>query len=369
MDNNNLKNRIVIIRGSNDCLGLIEEQYYKAFADIRCDTYLFDMREPDFRGLLEYAKDGVSLVLTCVHDGLATRLENGLYVFDLLNAPIFDILMDHPYWTTGLDNLPANTVICCLDRNHVNWLVDVCKYNHPVVFLPHAGVLPDNNDKPIAERNIDILYVGSLKKAPNSNGPHTEYIMDELKRNPAKTLEEVLAELSGTENLQEMAKQYWPCDININTHFRYEAVRLLVEAGYDVQVYGGGWELPELLKYPNYHFGGCITAMECVQLMTDSKIVLNSMPWFKDGNHDRIINAMLSKAVCVTDTSKYLEESFEDDCDLKYFHLEEIEKLPKIVGELLQDTVKMQNIADAGYEKAIAAHTYASRAKWLLGLL
>ena len=49
---------------------------------------------------------------------------------------------------------------------------------------------------------------------------------------------------------------------------------------------------------------------EGVDLMYDSKIVLNTMTWFKDGTHDRVFNGMLAGAVAVTDSSIYMKENF-----------------------------------------------------------
>ena len=46
-----------------------------------------------------------------------------------------------------------------------------------------------------------------------------------------------------------------------------------------------------------------MSADEIVELMHESKIVLSTMTWFKDGTHDRVYNGMLAGAVAVTDTS------------------------------------------------------------------
>ena len=38
-----------------------------------------------------------------------------------------------------------------------------------------------------------------------------------------------------------------------------------------------------------------MSADKIVDLMYDSKIVLNTMTWFKDGTHDRVFNGMLAE--------------------------------------------------------------------------
>ncbi len=104
--------------------------------------------------------------------------------------------------------------------------------------------------------------------------------------------------------------------------------------------------------------------------MRDAKIVLSTMTWFKDGTHDRVFNGMLQGAVAVSDTSGYMKEEFcgfldgssqADGRELLMFELEELEKLPSQVKMLLDDPQAMQRIADRGYDKAKASHTWRAR--------
>lgn len=106
--------------------------------------------------------------------------------------------------------------------------------------------------------------------------------------------------------------------------------------------------------------------------MQDAKIVLSTMTWFKDGTHDRVFNGMLQGAVAVSDTSGYMKEEFcgfqdvkhmgEDSRELVLFELEELNKLPKQVQELLDNPKRAQGIADRGYVKARQFHTWHARA-------
>jgi glycosyltransferase involved in cell wall biosynthesis len=96
--------------------------------------------------------------------------------------------------------------------------------------------------------------------------------------------------------------------------------------------------------------------------MHQSKIVLNTLTWFKDGSHDRIFNGMLAGAVVVSDSSRYLKEQFENHRELELFELEEIETLPDIVEGLLSDLPRAQQMADRGRAAAQARHTWAHRA-------
>ena len=61
---------------------------------------------------------------------------------------------------------------------------------------------------------------------------------------------------------------------------------------------------------------------------------------------------MLNGAVCLTDSSIYLDGILHDNVDCSLYSLKEIEKLPEIAGQLLMDPDRMQQIADEGYPHA-----------------
>ena len=139
-------------------------------------------------------------------------------------------------------------------------------------------------------------------------------------------------------------------------------MRILVENGIRVVVYGEGWERTDWADNSNLILGGKVLAPEVLPLMYRSKIVLNTMTWFKDGSHDRVFNGMLSGAVVVSDASVYMQEQFENHKELELFELEAIQELPAIVDDLLRDLPWAQEIADAGRKKALEAHTWKQRA-------
>ena len=97
--------------------------------------------------------------------------------------------------------------------------------------------------------------------------------------------------------------------------------------------------------------------------MEDSKIVLNSMPWFRDGSHERVFNAMMCGAVAVSETSKYFEEVLPPDTWVSFdLSPESLSALPQRIMDLLSDEDKMQRIASAGHNLAVSEHTWKARA-------
>ena len=109
-----------------------------------------------------------------------------------------------------------------------------------------------------------------------------------------------------------------------------------------------------------------ISPSEVLVQMENAKIVLNTMPWFKDGSHERIFNGMLRGAVVCSDTSGYLEEVLPAEVWESFdLSADSIASLPKRLKALLQDTGRMQRIATAGYELAKDKHTWQERAEEL----
>ena len=154
-------------------------------------------------------------------------------------------------------------------------------------------------------------------------------------------------------------------DLYVRYTFRGRAVQELADAGIKVYVFGDGWELLECRHPENLIIMNSLNSEGCLKKLCQTKLSLNVMPWFKDGAHDRIFNTMLNGALCLTDSSVYLDEILHDDTDCCVYSLSEMKKLPDIAKELLGDPDRMQRIADSGYELAKAGHTWAHRARVL----
>lgn len=195
-------------------------------------------------------------------------------------------------------------------------------------------------------------------------------VLGELVRHPEKTTEEALETyLKSQRNdiselrIQEIIVQMRFVDSYATSFFREQAVRSLVENGIHVTAYGTGWNQCDWSDNPYLTYGGKVLAPQILPLMNDSKIVLNTMTWFKAGAHDRIFNGMLAKAAVVTDDSTYLRREFTDGRELSMFSLKEPGTLPERVFELFGHLDAAQQMADCGYHAAKENHTWKSRAE------
>ena len=197
-------------------------------------------------------------------------------------------------------------------------------------------------------------------------------VLGELVQHPEQTTEQAIEAYVKTVRgdisdgrLQEIIVKMRFLDSYATSFFREQAVRILVESGIHVTAYGVGWDQCEWSDNPYLTYGGKVPAPQILPLMNDSKIVLNTMTWFKAGAHDRIFNGMLAGAAVVTDDSTYLRRTFTDGKELVMFSLKELQTLPERVFDLFGHISHMQEIADCGYHAAKEEHTWKNRADYI----
>ena len=331
---------------------------------------------------LEFSLSGSESGKTCF-----CREEETENLWEFFRIPYLNILMDHPFhYEKPLRNAPETAIVLCTDRNHVKYIRRFFRNIHQVDFLPHAGVELHCKHKPIAERGIDVLYAGALpiytvaKMIPDLSSIREvdgedmmQSVLSDLVHNPQKTTEQAIEAYVKSkrndvsdERLQEIIVKMRFVDSYATSFFREQAVRILVESGVQVTAYGTGWNQCEWSGNPHLTYGGKVLAPQILPLMNDSKIVLNTMTWFKAGSHDRVFNGMLAGAAVVTDDSTYMRREFTDGRELVMFSLQDLATLPERVFDLFGHISHMQEMADCGYHAASELHTWKNRAEYLV---
>ena len=396
------KKRLIFINGLFDILDIFSYELMKAF-----ESFGYEVMEINRHRLLEdlrkfeifYEQGNIKAVFTFNFHGAFFETSDGSYFWNRFHIPIINILMDHPFcFHEELEHVLPGSVMISPDRNHMNYMLRFYPNITTAGFYGHGGIQKYITPKPIAERDIDVLYAGAISR-PNIAKVMPDFskfdfdaeaigneAYEVLIKNPHRTTEDVLEEtllkngiVLPDESLRQVIADMHYVDLLAVSYFRERTIKSLCEAGIHVTLYGFGWETLDWVKEMNVDFRGRISAYEIIDLMADSKIVLSTMTWFKDGTHDRVFNGMLQGACTVTDTSVYMTEEFNgiytDSCfdsihsneepEIVFFHLEQIDTLPAFIKNLLADNPKMQAIADAGRKKAAASHTWNARAREL----
>lgn len=407
-----VKKRYVFFRGMIDTLDLYTDEFIRIYKEQDAECLVLDTAHMDTEllRLKAFLLAPVTAVISLNNVGLHLEFEDGKNIWDSFQIPFYNIMMDHPFrYKKALDMAPEQMTLLCMDRNHVEYARRFFPNIQNVEFFPHAGIelqeaetqtqadtayaeaepqtqagmvytVKDYGRIPISERRIDVLYAGGLARYAAEGlipdlGKITDFdafllvrrALERLIHEPGLTTEYVIEKSLRDMNLSfddkklgEIISELRFLDSFAVSFYREEVIRTLAENGITVTVFGKGWDRLEW-EHPNLVYGGEIYPVQILELMNQSRIVLNTMTWFKRGAHDRIFNGMLAGAAVVTDDSEYLQEHFTSGRELEMFSLRDIKNLPERVNDLLEHPGKAQRIADCGYQSAAAHHTWKNR--------
>lgn len=317
----------------------------------------------------------------------------GNLLWDLYDVACINIIVDHPlYYYEELKSLPKRYLQICIDGDHTDYMKRFypeisCGETMPLAGCAYRSVLDASSGLfkplPVAERPTDIVFTGCFKSPDfflpymRRNGPEYEAfyrdILDDLLAGPDQCIHTVclrhlnreLPELTDEELKNVMNKMIF-IDLWIRFTFRGRVIQTLLDADIPVRCIGAGWETLPVKKQ------GLLTCVPysdtkvCLKAISEAKISLNVMPWFKRGSHDRIYSSMLNGSVCVTDTSLYLSERFKDGTLLCYYNLKQLPALPPLVSGLLADPDRMQQIAERAQSYAESFLTWKQFAEDLV---
>ncbi len=376
--------RIVVFTGSEIAiLQYLSECYAQAFTELGHTVLRFDRLrwEESLLQLLQWLQDGVDAAFLFNNRGFAMPYRN-TSLWDLYHVPVVNQLVDHPmFYRDTMDHAPACGVVACADRLHTDYIRRFCPAVRRTVFLPTAGACrkPYAALKPYAERPIDLLFIGSYKydrETAEQEDDIGRYLLAELCAHPGLTLSqaaEAMLEASGLRwsdpQTAAFVESKRHLEIQAASWYRGRIIEALVRDGVTVTVYGEGWEALGLDNFSNFVRRPPCPPEDGVALMEEARIVLNQLTWFKAGASERVFEAMLQGAVCLTDDSAYLREQFTDGEEIRFFSLEHLDQLPALAQELLADDALAERIRHNAYEKAAAEHTWQARARELLDYL
>ncbi|MBD5484978.1 MAG: glycosyltransferase [Lachnospiraceae bacterium] len=381
--------KLILFHTELDTLNLFSNQLKQGFKDLGYEIFEFDLQQSTLSlGLLyDFIKKGsVTAMIGFNSPFFGMQIPSGENMWEVLNIPCINILVDHPYWYHNiLMRTPRTGIVLSIDRNHSQYIERFYPHIPCTGFLPHGGTPTDHEFVPIAARKIDVLYAGSLyadyavSQKPDFTHFHfpAEQVckrsIDHLLAHPDSTIESVVEDqllqsgiILPDEELRQFISSCVYIERVVSSHYREKIVSLIAKSGIPLTICGDGWSGCDWITLPNVHYGGRISPEEVLEKMEDSKIVLNTMPWFKDGSHERIFNAMLRGATVVSETSSYLEKTLPADVWVSFNLLPDcLETLPQRIAGLLSDNRKLQSIASSGYRLAASGHTWQARAREL----
>jgi len=314
---------------------------------------------------------------------------SGGYYLDLINAPFYDYILDHPlYHHDSLVNKLSDFHVICIDTNHLNYIKKYYSHIKSVHFLPLGAMSMADKTPNYLDRRIDLLFTGTytspsnvmavINECDSSLQDEISTLLPRMLANSKLIQEEALSQhidaLNGNISNEDFAKlmnRHFLVDTFISAYHRDLIIKTLLKNNIDINVYGFGWDKFNCPGKEHLHIHKSVSFAVALHIMSNAKIVLNVMPGFKSGCHDRIFSSMQNKAVSLSDSSSFMDHIFENrdipQKNIALYSVDALDELPYIVNELLNNPERASQIAQCGYSLVSKNYTWEDQINKFLG--
>lgn len=321
--------------------------------------------------------------LTCSFNSLLP-LSEGKYLGDYFETPHISFLVDPAFYSTNLTESPYS-IITCVDRFDENVFSESGFEN--VFFLPHAIEAELTFDEK-EERPYDVVMLGScydyeslraswLQQNPEHINAVLDHAIEIVFSDNTLSLADALVLAWNASGLNpkgvDFLSLFYYLDNYTRGRDRVELIRSIKKA--KVHVFGElstdnavgvlGWQ-QYLANQSNVTIHPSVPYEESLGIMKKSKIILNSMPFFRNGTHERIFAGLACGAFPVTSESLYLREKFKDGKDLIFYHSKRLTDVNEKIEHLLSDEKGRRGGVASGRKLVMKEHTWDKRVDTLL---
>lgn len=377
--------RLILFKGPVESLNHFVDELNMQFQIMGHDTFISDVTHFDSSEVMNFCREPVQAVIC--YDGMSAF---DRVICNALNTTMINIFMDHPMsFASCMINLPDKYIQLMPDEHHVEFAKRFYHIRN-AFFLPHMASLSKgiSEEEPLEKKEISLLFPGGYRSVNelyrdiNDRFQGSEantlalQVLEYLLANPSETMEGAF-DRCVADNQMEMSDELIAyfldhgklLDHFIRMYYRSKVLGTIIKAGFPVTIVSEGWRAfpPAASKNVTIMPGTVFTGI--FPYMEKSNITLNVMPWFKAGTHDRIFNALLHNSCPLTDKSTWLVEHLEEDVECAYYYLEELDKLPDRIAQILNDPGLQSRIIRNGREKVLKNFTSRQIAERILGFI
>lgn len=367
--------RILVTKGQSryNALNYTVDYVINAWKQMNVDVIVIDLvSDSAHEDLIKAFHQEIDFIFAFQGYGFIIKTTGNKYVFELLNKKCIAFIGDHPIYHDPLLQLGFDQLkIIVADQSHCSYIKKYYDDMLDVTTISNVGFMKANLIKPYRERTIDLYFPGSYenpKEIWEDIQKMDKWLMiistEMIKRLQEHTgwtleraLEDYLKEMEFALNSIEfrtLLRNLYKTDQYIRAYFRDRCIRILCENGVKVLVCGNGWEKFWCGDMSNLEVidNGELPLEKGLEIINNSKIILNISPWFKYGCSGREGKAFVNGALYLTDHCEYLDENFVDGEDIRFYSLDNIEELPSIVKDILSDDTRAEYMAENGKNKA-----------------
>lgn len=345
-----------------EVLNVFLEELKDAFGE--CDTVQTEISSQNpsaielYKGLITFKPE-----LIIAFNFLYTQ-PDGRLICDYLNVPMLYYLVDSPFYFNPTHSDLA--WISCIDRGQLRYLTD--RGFAQTLFLPHAiPKLEEIHEE--KKRSYDCVMLSSginyhevyenlTEKLSNKCRGIIEEGLDRWMKNATMTLDEALEDdipshLPRTEILCRL-------DIYLKGLKRAELLKSLQD--YRIDLFGGGDDWRKILgtSCPHVTIHDEIPFSRVLQILSKSKVVLNSCSSIRDGLHERILHGLSCGAAVMTESNPYLLEQFGESAGIIYS--------AEDIASYLSDETARREAVENGRTKVAESHLWRNRVQAILNL-
>jgi glycosyltransferase involved in cell wall biosynthesis len=235
---------------------------------------------------------------------------------------------------------------------------------------PNDVVFFGSSYDPVGWKSMWVKFAEPIQKAMEQAAEN--YLKDNY--TPFwQVVDAALLEQGGQPDRETLHEIYMRALLYCHALDRVELIRAVNDARVDV--YGGsvfrapteakGWQY-YLSDKSNVRIHPSIPLDEVVEVMKKSKICLNSMPYFKNGTHERLLIAAACGCLLITTDTVWTREQFTPDRDLILYSPNKWAEINAKINYYLTHEQERQEIAWRGREKVMQSHTWDHRVDEIL---
>lgn len=378
----------LILLAKTSCYNVVNDMAQNlAQALLACgkSVELCDLADTKTNQLLPFIKKRYQAVIGFQNKLFECYLEDSrCYLMDLIYAPKLQVLFDHPSWFyQQLTHHGGDFFLLSHDESYVEFIRDYAPSVSGCFLLPLGGTVQVTQNE---DRCLDTIFLGTYwdyrvifgqlrgrgRRVRHMAARYLGYLKKWANCPAEYAFRRMLLDYGIEVDKEEFVRMMYEMGFVhscIIGYYREKVIRTLLDADIYLHVYGESWKSSPFVGNDNLICHDEVTAEKSGSVLQNAKISINILSWHKGGCNERILNSMMAGAVAVTDKSSYIETHFEDREELCCYDLEELEKLPGIVKNLLaQDDVRRQ-IAEKGRKKAEAEYSAVAQAKRVIAIV
>ncbi|WP_394903129.1 glycosyltransferase [Clostridium butyricum] len=374
---------IVLYKGnfSYNVVNYFVDELYSALGK-KHNVEIIDLKKITYVEELVYIIKDKSIDMIIAFNGVGIVGDNSIY--DDLGIIFCALLVDNPYYHFDrITNVKsAKTFFGIYDEGAIGMAEDFIENNKIYTNIMHGGSFSRNLEE---KKKYDISILGSINEEYMNVDKQLKLFKNDFSKRISKNLieriiknknitvyecmhkiiEETIPEdiRNLNEFKEECAKIFIIVDRMLRMKNRHDVISALIEHGIEVN-YFGHCKCEKFNKNGNFVNHGPIEYEKGLEVMAKSKIVINDLPLFKNGSHERIFSSMLNKALVISNKNNYCFDIYKDKEGIVFF--DNTSDLVEKVKYYLENDQERKTIIDNAYELTIKYNTWENRANEIL---